>query len=107
MPDALPGSDAWATACWCSRPGCTTRLGNTLSQIVEVFNFHLQMKTHARRPGADVVSAAGDSLRLVRADSAAKPCDSAVLARRRKRLAGRRQNALAVVLHDARLDLST
>ena len=48
-------------------------LGNTLSQIVDVFNHHLQLKVTPGGLVADVAPAAGDPLRLVRADSDARP----------------------------------
>ena len=51
-------------------------LGNTLSQIVEVFNFHLQMKL-TRRVGADVVSAASNSLswyEQIQREAFVRPC---------------------------------
>src|SRR2546426_4620428 len=56
------------------------------------------------RSGADVLPLAGNSLRLVRADSAAS-ADFGRVARRRKRLASEWQNTLAVVLCDARSDV--
>ena len=71
------------------------RRGLQLSSAIEAY---------VRRAGANVVSIAGDSLCLVRADSAASSAFGRD-ARRRKRLAGRRQNALALVFHDARFDI--
>ena len=61
---------------------------------------------HARRSGADVVSIAGDPLRLVRRDSTGS-VELGGAARRRNRLARGRQNTLAVVLHNAEFDLLT
>ena len=62
------------------------------------------VQAHPRRPGPDVVSAPGDPLRLVSGD----PDPGVGLggpARRRDRLAGQRQDPLAVVLHHDRSDL--
>src|SRR6266705_1726161 len=56
------------------------------------------------RSGADVLPLAGNSLRLVRANSAAS-AELGRVARRRKRLACEWQNTLAVVLCDARSDV--
>jgi hypothetical protein len=57
-----------------------------------------------RRAGPDVVPTPGGPVRLVRADPGRGPRRRRA-ARRRDRLAGRRQDLLAVVLHDGRPEL--
>ena len=94
----------WATACWCFRPHLHYALGNTLSQIVEVFNFHLQLKI---TPGGLVPMwyRLQAILHVWYEEIRQQALKSAVLHADETHLARRRQNLLAVVLHNARFDL--
>ena len=96
VPDALSGSTlgnrTLVLSAWLHYG-----LGNTLSQIVDVFNYHLQLTAHSGRSGADVVSAARGALPLVSAIAGGGPGLGGA-ARRRDLVARRRQDALAVVL---------
>ena len=100
VPDALPGSTIGLRVVVLSA-WLHYLLGTTLAQIIDVFNFHLQFKLSSGgliqmwRRLREILLAWYPEIQ-------AQALDSAVLACRRDRLAGQRQDLLVVVLRRRR-----